>query len=331
MTRLIGGVFSLAFWLMTLGVFALALVTYWPNYQGGYAWELDLLSQFRLPFFWLLAFGFVMTLIFHRKGRAKAVKLTFLLLFVSVSAYPLLGLYWPPRFLSGKPPARDEQTVRMLFWNVYGLRNKDYNRAAALVRDEDPDIAGFAEFSEDWQQTMNRLGPLKGYPHRYNGIAHLSVYSRFPILGHQVLYSNPGQREINDASLRLTLSIQGRPVRLYILHPYSPITRARYLHQKEHFESIVNSTRSDAGSFIIAGDFNTCPWSHLYRSTFAAAGIKNTMDGFGVQASWPTTTPMPILAIDHILTSPDIRVQSRHVAPNGGSDHHAVVSDLQLP
>ena len=52
--------FSILFWLLMLVVFALTAAAYFPEYEGRYQWQFDLISQFRLQYLWILLAAFAL-------------------------------------------------------------------------------------------------------------------------------------------------------------------------------------------------------------------------------------------------------------------------------
>lgn len=77
---------------------------------------------------------------------------------------------------------------------------------------------------------------------------------------------------------------------------------------------------------IVAGDFNSAPWSFVRRREDAALGIERRTRAL---FSWPAQgrTP-PFLPIDHVYAGPDWRTVSVQRGPRIGSDHYPVVAVL---
>jgi len=75
---------------------------------------------------------------------------------------------------------------------------------------------------------------------------------------------------------------------------------------------------------MLAGDFNTTPWAPGYRELLAA----DLRDGERALASWPAFLPFPVIPIDHVLVSKELRVLSKRRGPPLGSDHYPIVVEL---
>ena len=56
-----------------------------------------------------------------------------------------------------------------------------------------------------------------------------------------------------------------------------------------------------------------------------------TVDGFGLQPTWPAAAPWLGVPIDHVLASPSIGIRRREVGPDVGSDHRGVMVEFAMP
>lgn len=86
---------------------------------------------------------------------------------------------------------------------------------------------------------------------------------------------------------------------------------------------------------ILAGDFNSTPWSHGRRAEDEQFGMTRVTRAL---YSWPARSvlrpeqalPVPILPIDHIYAGSAFKVVSVKRGPRLGSDHYPVVAVLSL-
>jgi len=77
---------------------------------------------------------------------------------------------------------------------------------------------------------------------------------------------------------------------------------------------------------IVAGDFNSSPWSFARRREDAALGIERRTRAL---FSWPAQGPTPpFLPIDHVYAGPAWKTVSVRRGPRIGSDHYPVVAVL---
>ena len=81
---------------------------------------------------------------------------------------------------------------------------------------------------------------------------------------------------------------------------------------------------------IVAGDFNLTPWSfslaHFERQ---ASVVRHS----GILGTWSVERRyfVPLFPIDHVFSSPEIRLASIMRGPRLDSDHLPVVATLLLP
>lgn len=80
---------------------------------------------------------------------------------------------------------------------------------------------------------------------------------------------------------------------------------------------------------ILAGDFNSTPWSFARRREDAALGLERRTRAL---PTWPANGPfgLAILPIDHVYAGTDWRTVSIRRGPRLGSDHYPVVAILAL-
>jgi len=89
-----------------------------------------------------------------------------------------------------------------------------------------------------------------------------------------------------------------------------------------------------SGSTIVAGDFNSTPWSFSLRRQDRRLGLERRTKAL---ASWPAAaftryriaSPFPLLPIDHLYAGADWKTVSVKRGPALGSDHYPVVVTLR--
>jgi vancomycin resistance protein VanJ len=91
------------------------------------------------------------------------------------------------------------------------------------------------------------------------------------------------------------------------------------------------------GPVLVTGDFNLSEYSRDYRSLQARLGDAYRTAGWGFGHTFPRAgsfpkslpAPWPVVRLDYVWHSPELRPIAAHVGPSGGSDHHAVVVRLE--
>ena len=81
---------------------------------------------------------------------------------------------------------------------------------------------------------------------------------------------------------------------------------------------------------IVAGDFNTTPWSPHFGDLLAAAGLRNAAEGKGYIPTWPTWFWPARIPIYYVLLKGPIAVTTVRRGPAVGSDHFPIIADLRL-
>jgi endonuclease/exonuclease/phosphatase (EEP) superfamily protein YafD len=133
-----------------------------------------------------------------------------------------------------------------------------------------------------------------------------------------------------------TARIGGRTVQLRLAHPLPPIPRQvdawkRELGRVEDFAA----THRDGGPVILAGDFNASQDHAAFRSVLDAGRLHDAarLAGAARTPTWPREGQGPLppyVQIDHVLVSDDFRVRGVRFLDLAGSDHRAVLAELDL-
>ena len=174
------------------------------------------------------------------------------------------------------------------------------------------------------------------YPYQFRKIPYrhrLVVLSKYPIkeLATPILHADP-------AVSLLSLKIPRQPVNLFVMHSTRPSSGAPYYrNQIEQFKQIGQIAFKSQLPFLMVGDLNVSPWNYSFGLLLHKSHLKNSMDGFGFQPSFPTFVPhfdwfpvFPVIPIDHILVSRHFNVLNRYTGPRLQSDHLPVIVELEL-
>jgi endonuclease/exonuclease/phosphatase (EEP) superfamily protein YafD len=85
------------------------------------------------------------------------------------------------------------------------------------------------------------------------------------------------------------------------------------------------------GTKLLVGDLNATPWSAPFRALLRGTGMRDARRGRGVHPTWPAGDALLRIPIDHVLVSPDVRVDAVRVGAPIGSDHLPLTVDLRVP
>lgn len=196
-----------------------------------------------------------------------------------------------------------------------------------------PDIAVFQEVIEpSWDaiQTDEQLQAL--YP--YRAIAGRSegatvLISRLPIKNPRVVKLGPGLVAV------ATVVTAAGDVDVYSVHLESPVGRQNVDEWKDGYDDLAELVRSAPNPLVLAGDFNATVYHKRFRDLLDL-GFKDAQSsvGLGMHATFRPRLRgrelVPLLRIDHILTTPQLVPLRVAVGVGRGSDHRPVYGEFAL-
>lgn len=289
------------------GCWAFALISSWP---------IALLQHFRVQF----AVAGLLVTVAAALVRTRAF---------DIAAIATL-LHWlvlvPDLGREPQPLPPGARPVRVLELNVL-TENTSYDRVRALIAETQPDVIGLVEVDRGW---LEALAPALGeYPGRIEvprsdhfGIA---LYARGTVTG------GAEQLGLPRPSIVADVAVGSARMSIVLVHPYAPVDAEKLDRQRIQLAAIARRARELPAPVVIAGDFNTTPWTPEFHRVTADSELCDTRAGFGVQASFPSTSFMTRIPIDHVLASCSVGVYDRRIARDVGSDHLPVIVDLAIP
>lgn len=229
--------------------------------------------------------------------------------------------------LRHRPASADQATFSVASLNVY-FKGERYADTAAFLLGSKAEVVVLVEVTPEW---VDQLAILRTrWPHVVaeprDGSHGLMLLSKLPILDHDTIDLSDGGR----VTLRATLKTSRGPVTLIAFHPPPPTTPGRALRRNVEMRAVAELVRAIEGPRLLVGDFNCSPWSPLFRRLVTESGLRDSREGRGLQATWPSLLGPLGIPIDHALVSPDLRVVNRSVGPRVGSDHRGIVVRLAL-
>jgi endonuclease/exonuclease/phosphatase family metal-dependent hydrolase len=105
---------------------------------------------------------------------------------------------------------------------------------------------------------------------------------------------------------------------------------------------LIEATAQRDGPYVLAGDFNIAAGSYEHRRFPVAWNDAYTLAGRGFGHTFPSpmhedtgdsklVSPIPLIRIDYVLTSSQLRPVGAWLDELVASDHLAVIADLELP
>lgn len=240
-----------------------------------------------------------------------------------------------PEYIARTDPAPSDSPdqIRIVQFNAWSDRNADVEgslawllsaKADAIVMPEPPNALVKALRAEGYHLSCYDRGDT------YCGTA---LLSRARPLSRGVVERNDGH-----TATPLALAVLPAPgggtysvIGVHMVWPTQPRQQAR---QRQRLSDLIERA-GPRERIIVAGDFNSTPWSFARRHDDQAWGLERRTRGV---FTWPTSrvaligprTPLPILPIDHIYAGSDWRTVSVTRGPRLGSDHFPVLAVLAL-
>jgi endonuclease/exonuclease/phosphatase (EEP) superfamily protein YafD len=220
--------------------------------------------------------------------------------------------------------------LRVVSANVLS-QNRTPEQVLEFVRAADADLVVLVDARQKrWQPVLTALGALYPYsaPQAARERRSVILFSRHPIFDQQVVRPPGGRRPYLVAEV----AVGGATVVVAGVHPSSPSpsepgdTRRRN-RELDHIAEVASEADRP---LIVAGDFNTTPWSPYFRDLLAAAGLRNAAEGHGYIATWPAFFWPALIPIDHVLLKGPLAATTLRRGPAVGSDHFPIIADLRL-
>ncbi len=279
-------------------------------------WVLEMFTHERLIYIGLFAIAFLLLALANY--RKLAILAVLLMLVASVDVVK----YWfhpPSTQVAG-------DTVKVLQMNLWGGKNRKYEEALAAARTGNPDVIALSEVTMPWWLRFVQECP--DYPYqivepRYGGVG---ILSKLPMKLAEVRYYGRKKRPRIYAQVTTR---QGTPLDLIFVHTVTPF----YLPPMRdgELEVVAQEARSSKNPVILFGDMNCSPWSPVFSRLLSQSGLSDSQQGFGIQPSWaPHVSPCPLIPIDHVLQSKNVKIVSREIGREFGSDHRPVSVQLSL-
>ncbi len=288
------------------------------GFLGQRGWLFDLFGQFRVQYLFVLG-GLA---IVSRIGRQR-LQMMMALFFALVN----LGMLLPYWTISVSAGPTDAMTYQALMMNV-GWWNDEYEAAASLIASTDADFVLLEELSPEWIDALKQVTIRYPYTNQAQSrVFHNSVmFSRFPIDSFELMKVEGVNRPFLSAQTHL----DGQPVTLLGVHSISPKNADRWAQRDLHLQGVADYAAALDGPVLLLGDLNVTSWSPVFRSFTEVSGLENGRFGFGIQPTWPTQFPLMGIPIDHVLTSPEIKIHDLTTGQSVGSDHLPVLFSFSV-
>jgi endonuclease/exonuclease/phosphatase family metal-dependent hydrolase len=239
-----------------------------------------------------------------------------------------LGLLVGSRELARPQPAAGGPRLRVLTLNLF-VGRADADAAVALVRQAGPDVLFVQELTDEAVTRLKQAGLEDLMPHTQldlrGGPRGSGSYARYPLGEGPVM----APAHAAQPTARLTLP-GGQTVDLICVHPCAP-TQARA--GVPRWRQELGALPPPAGRpWVVAGDFNATLDHGTFRDVLRR-GYADSADqtGNGLIPTWGPPGRGALLTLDHVLVDRACAVRDYSVHQVPGSDHRAVLAEIQLP
>lgn len=154
--------------------------------------------------------------------------------------------------------------------------------------------------------------------------AGIGVYSRFEV-------TDVVQVEgTHWPTVRATVHLEDATFTLVAAHAVAPTPSGVGTWNKDL--TAIGEAADVPGSVVVTGTFNATAWNPQFRElTKTRLHDAAATYGRGLRPTWPSWLPVPVSALDHILTTGNIGVSSVSSARVDGSDHRSLSATLAIP
>jgi endonuclease/exonuclease/phosphatase (EEP) superfamily protein YafD len=298
--------------LFTIGILIVSLL----GYFGKFSWFLDLFSHFRVQYLQLCLIPFMIALWKRRNKLAIA-----LVLLVCLNYTFVLPLYF------GKPGPAESKTIRAMLMNI-NAGNGNTDLVLDAIKMAAPDLLLLEEVTPKWAHELEVLNETYRYriSEPQDGCFGMMLLSKVPLEHSQVV-------EIGNAGVPSIITEAYFPsgtVSIIGTHPLPPGGTEYSRQRNEQLAALPRYVKEQNYPVLLIGDLNTTPWSPYFQTLEKESGLKNSMQGFGHQPSWPSGNAFLRIPLDHVLHSPEITIHNRMIGRKIGSDHLPVIVDFTL-
>jgi endonuclease/exonuclease/phosphatase (EEP) superfamily protein YafD len=274
------------------------------------AWLFDLLANFRVQYLWIGVLAGVALAVNRLRIPFAIVGLALLVNLVAVAPYWLGSIAEPV----------GEERLDILHLNTQA-GNPAKSEVVDFVRNADADLVFLAEVTP----VLAELLAAADLP--FDVIAAtpgttpmgLVALARDGIATGRL--TNLGVSEIPAMLVQARLGT--RPIEILAFHASSPGEERRSANRDDQLAAAGALVSGRSTPMILVGDFNATPWTPALRRLLDA-GLVDAQRGRGVAGSWPAGWGPLMIAIDHLLHTPELTTTAYTYGDSVGSDHRSL-------
>ena len=282
-------------------------------------WMLELTTHFRVQYVLVTVVVLALAALRRRWGMVAVLAVAGTISVVPVLPYMPHALATEAAAVSGTAP------LKVLTVNV-SYRQFQAKRLLESVRDADPDVIVVQELTPHAERVLADLDTL--FPHyrkfpadRQYGIG---LWSKHELESGATIAI--GRLPAIEARVRApsgTFTIIG-------VHLSAPVTQRRAAARNQQLTELAARAAAVKGPLVVAGDFNTTPYSPYFTDWLEASGLTDSRRGRTLSTSWPTMFRWVGIPIDHVAVNDGFTILSHRRLRNFESDHFGAVVEVAL-
>jgi endonuclease/exonuclease/phosphatase (EEP) superfamily protein YafD len=286
-------------------------------FMGKFSWQLDLLSHFRVQYFW----GLVIIALILLAGN-RYLTATVCAVFAVINMAILLPFYF------GGSDSDNASAIRLLLSNV-NTQTGSPTKVAELIEREKPDIIVLEEIGFRWMELVADLKQV--YPYSCIKIRNdnfgIGLFSRYPLKNHEMKYFGGSGVPTIVAAVKTPSGL----LNIIATHPLPPGGKEYSEFRNNQMSEIADYIAASKQSpLVLLGDLNMTPWNGYFKDFVKQSGLCDSSKGWGIQPTWPTFNQLLKIPLDHCLYSSDIVIVNRVVGTDVGSDHYPLIVDIAI-
>jgi len=286
---------------------------------GNLWWIFEILSHFYHFYFAVFSITLVAFILLKKKTA----------IILSLAGLIISGLVIFSVYFSSFTVNNNSDFVRIMSYNTnFYLNNSE--QIADNIKQTQPDVVVLLETNKNMftnLQTQLKATYSYSYFHDQQQPSNMAFLSKLELLEPELFMPDNSLAGF----IRTEFKYKDQLVTLLATHPYPPYNSKLAQDRRNYYKLIAQKARQEKNPTIIIGDFNTTPWSPLFRKLIKDSGLRDSRLGFGIMPTWPTFVPAFMrIPIDHALVSSDITVNNRFIGDSKASDHLPIILDISI-
>lgn len=281
-------------------------------------WMLELTTHFRVQYVLVTVAVLALAALRRRWGLVAVLAVA-----GAISVAPVLP--YVPRSLGAEAVAVPGAALKVLTVNVSYRQFKE-RRLLEIVREANPDIVVVQELTPHADRVLADLDTAFPYVRKFPADRQygIGLWSRYELeSGGTIALGRLPAIEARVRGPSGTFTVIG-------VHLSAPMTPRRAAARNQQLTELAARAAAVQGPLIVAGDFNTTPYSPYFADWLEKAGMTDSRRGRTVSTSWPTMLRWAGIPIDHVTVNNGFTILSHQRLPNFESDHYGALVAVAL-